>query len=117
LATDKTLTPGEQVVILGYPDPSRRKGPKSDEAEKFDEQKPEPTVTKAEVVGMLAPGPGEGGSSPADALYRLSYSATGLTNSGGPIFDTAGRVVGLLTFVGPERTPAGVPIQRVRELM
>jgi S1-C subfamily serine protease len=85
---------------------------------------PEPTVTDGIVSKLGAEYTQEGTmrvfGTMGDA-FQLSVNATGAGNSGGPVFNAAGRVIGLFTYgvTGRDgtRVTHAVPIKHGRALL
>jgi S1-C subfamily serine protease len=53
--------------------------------------------------------------------FQLSVQATGAGNSGGPVFNDAGQVVGIFTYSvsdrGSEKVFLAIPIKHVNDLI
>lgn len=131
---DKQYRPalGEPVTVIGYPAVSatNRAVVLSSEAgvqRTSEEIIPEPTVTDGMVQNLSMPAQFLAGDAPiaihgsmGDA-YQLSVLATGPGNSGGPVFDSAGKVIGIFTYVATrytgERVSYAVPIKYGLDLM
>lgn len=124
-----TIRPGDTALIMGYPGVSPGVYGVVESRDVFDRNRgvrviPDPTVTMSYVGRILRAGSEQ--SSPEMAIfsefgdaYQLTANATGSGNSGGPVFDEVGRVVGIY-FAG-RRTDAmvsfAVPIRYGMELM
>jgi S1-C subfamily serine protease len=114
--------PGNVITVLGYPGVSPDIGVR---IKSYDPLNPAPkkqvvpnlTVTNG-LIGKIIPGNAipKGGTasdyiSPGD-LIQLTVNATGAGNSGGPVFDDRGRVIGIFTYgiPGDVQISAAVPI-------
>src|SRR5262249_19345196 len=120
IATDDRLEVGDKVIVLGYPavSPDTIARVTSVENTRISERSefvPEPTVTEGIISLLGQPYRREGEitlvGSMGDA-YQMSINSTGAGNSGGPVFNTKGQVIGLFTYQsrGKEVT-FGVPIR------
>ncbi|MFN4146759.1 MAG: trypsin-like peptidase domain-containing protein, partial [Runella sp.] len=126
---DETVAPGQKVVTMGYPgiSPSVVVATRSDDAFNRNTQVsmvPDPTVTDGSI-GKVIRG--------SDAIskynyfsfmgdyYQLTINATGAGNSGGPVFDKDGNVIGIFTAANVDaqatRITFAVPIRYGLELM
>ena len=129
---DNGIQPGDPVTVLGYPSIAppvftlRQSGDYFNRAVDISNV-PDPTVTDG-TLGRIIRGTQapvgrtkfEYWSSFGDA-YQLTVNATGAGNSGGPVFNDQGRVVGIF-FAGswdPQatRSTVAVPILDGLELM
>ncbi len=128
VATDDAVTVGERIIVLGYPGLSveNRQAQQIQEAGQIRSQIdviPEATVTDG-IVSKLATGVKERDGimtySNLGDVIQLSAVATGAGNSGGPVFNATGKVIGLFTYSrsrGNERVTLAVPIKYGRDLM
>ena len=126
----KVVEPGDEVTILGYPGVSPDVAVRvrqSDPLNPQDEWKevPDPTVTAGHIGRVIrgetptgAEGAYEYWSEMGD-VFQLDVNATGAGNSGGPIFDDRGRVIGIFTYArqADVRISFAVPIKYGMELM
>jgi serine protease Do len=116
---------GEPITVIGFPGISERTMSYQDSSEggtlrNTTEIVPEPTVTDG-IIGNIGSPIARSADDPnmitygtMGDVYQLSALATGRGNSGGPVFNTAGQVVGLFTYASArdgERVTYAVPIQ------
>ena len=113
---------GERVTVMGYPGISEQKVATVVTHEVGREQEhqeliPEPTVTDGLIAKLGTGSTKENGvvtTGTMGDVYQLTVLATGAGNSGGPVFDAAGKVIGLFTYAktrGAERVTFAVPIR------
>jgi S1-C subfamily serine protease len=126
-----TIQAGEQAIVLGYPVVSKAVYGivKSQDAMKpFDTSAveiPDPTVTVGNVGRIYRNSESASGVekiiiSTVGDVYQLQINTTGSGNSGGPVFDDHGRVIGIFYAGLSEGSTAvtfAVPIRYGRELM
>jgi S1-C subfamily serine protease len=125
LATDDTVTIGGPITVLGYPGASLKTIAASSTIESGSLRRqqqfvPEPTVTPG-IIARLSVGMKQDGAitviGPAGDLYQLTAPA-GAGNSGGPVFDSNGKVIGLFTYGTKRETMTmAVPIRYGRALL
>jgi S1-C subfamily serine protease len=129
LADNDRVDVGDRVVVLGYPGISQKTYTitQSNEAGSIhnrDEVVPEPTVTEG-IVSLIGAGLRKEGQvtvqgSMGDA-YQMSINSTGSGNSGGPVFNGKGKVIGLFTYgrsiAGDATVTFAVPIKHGRALL
>lgn len=126
----ETVQPGARVIVMGYPavTPNAVQVTKSaDVMNSADvaETIPNPTVTDGNIGQILRNGSSnnleQGTYSEIGDYYQLQINTTGGGNSGGPVFDQQGRVIGLFTLgsssVGGATVSYAVPIRYGMELM
>lgn len=123
------IKPGDTVTVLGYPGASPKIISVTSSREVFARSPqmrilPDPTVAGGNI-GRILRGQEAGGNKDAVVSwdvgdsYQLSGNFAGPGNSGGPIFDDHGRVIGILN-AGSSRTmnvAFAVPIRYGKELM
>jgi serine protease Do len=125
-SSDGGVKPGDPITVLGYPGVSPKVFFAGKSRDMLDPggmtivDIPVPTVTPG-AIGKVIRGTmtSTGGVndyySESDS-YQLTANATGPGNSGGPVFDEHGRVVGVFYAGNPTITFA-VPIKFAKELM
>lgn len=125
------INPGDSITILGYPGVSPKVFVLTKSQDLFNPvpdivDVPDPTVTPG-VIGKVIRGTAQpsGGEksdyySESDS-YQLTANATGAGNSGGPVFDEYGKVIGIFyagTGAGADtRITFAVPIKFGMDLM
>ncbi|MEI9985132.1 MAG: trypsin-like peptidase domain-containing protein [Aliidongia sp.] len=128
LEKDDGIKVGERVTVMGYPGISEQKIATIVTHEVGREQEhqeliPEPTVTDGLIAKIGTGAKQQGGVMTTGTMgdvYQLTVLATGAGNSGGPVFNAAGRVIGLFTYAktrGAERVTFAVPIHYGRDLL
>jgi serine protease Do len=128
LADSTRVALGEHIIVLGYPGISLQQyrsnlTEASGSLARVTEEIAKPTVTDGIVSNIGAPLRQEGGSitgSTEGDVYQLSDLATGQGNSGGPVFNSQGQVIGMFTsetIDGIERATYAVPISYGLALM
>jgi S1-C subfamily serine protease len=128
IASDDNVHAGENVVVLGYPGstPETIVQKVSDEAGQFhtiESETPNLTVTTGDVSAIGSPPASTSTQKTIGAMgtvYELSDNSTGHGNSGGPVFNAQGQVIGLFTY-GVQTAGAAVtfavPIHFARDLI
>lgn len=125
LFDNKNLETGAPVTVLGYPamSPDQYVATKS-----FDAFNRNPNIVKVPVptlstgyIGRLIRGQASGGKvdeymSTMGDYYQLTINSTGPGNSGGPMYDDQGRVIGIYS-AGSEKLSYSIPIKYAIELM
>jgi serine protease Do len=128
-SSEDNLKVGERVIVLGYPGISTATLMETSSTERGQlrsrvEVIPEPTVTEG-IISKLGMELTQAGTSTlrgslGDA-FQLSINSTGGGNSGGPVFNSAGRAVGLFTYggciLGDACVSHAVPIKHGRFLL
>jgi S1-C subfamily serine protease len=129
LETNDGIRVGEKVTVLGYPGISEQTiativTNEVGRQQEHEELIPEPTVTDGIIAKLgMAAQPQQGAVTTVSSMgdvYQLTVLATGAGNSGGPVFNGAGKVIGLFTYSrtrGTERVTFAVPIRYGRELV
>jgi S1-C subfamily serine protease len=119
---------GERVTVLGYPGISEEKHAIVQSSEggnitNLVELIPQPTVTEGIIAKVGDTVKADKNVQTYDDLgdvYQLTVTATGHGNSGGPVFDRDGKVIGLFTYsrsMGDERVTFAVPIKYGLDLL
>ncbi len=120
------IAPGEAIAVLGYPGASPVVVGAVESKDVFNRQSdakiiPDPTLSVGNIGRVI-----RGQASPTDAtfstfgdVYQLTVNSTGAGNSGGPVFDDHGRVIGIFTSGtrGDVAITFAVPIRYGIELM
>ncbi|WP_300454896.1 FHA domain-containing protein [Accumulibacter sp.] len=121
------VKPGNAITVLGYPGISPKTLFAARSKDMLDPggmtivDIPIPTVTPGAVGKVIRSTPtsaGEGGNAfySERNSYQLTANATGAGNSGGPVFDDRGRVIGIF-YAGNQAITFAVPIKFATELM
>jgi S1-C subfamily serine protease len=121
-----TIKQGDSAIVLGYPAVSPAEVGIVKSSDPFNRQQqqtiiPDPTVSVGNVGRILR---GQDTSSSKDTAvisvagdaYQLTINSTGAGNSGGPVFDDQGHVIGVY-WAGNQTISFAVPIRYARELM
>jgi serine protease Do len=129
LAEDNSVQIGEKIVLLGYPGVSQETiaVQKSSEGGQIRERAvyiPEPTVTEGIVAKMPTNNQGRKDDNNVTTFgttgdtYQLDIFA-GPGHSGGPVLDSTGKVIALLSLVSTtaQHVSFAVPVSYVRELL
>lgn len=123
-----SLASGDAVAVLGYPGASAKSYVITSSADTFVKDKdvamvPEVSVNQGIVSKVLrgrkTMGSGEYVSTAGD-IFEMSINSTGQGNSGGPVFDADGKVIGIFSSVmnGGRATLTGaVPIRYGLDLL
>ncbi|MFZ1430223.1 MAG: trypsin-like peptidase domain-containing protein [Geminicoccaceae bacterium] len=133
LAADDYLPPlGEPITVIGYPAASDQtisvqESNQGGVMHTAMELIPEPTVADGVLSrigttsGALASNPGVTTYGRLGDVYQLSATAIGPGSSGGPVLSSAGKVIGLLTYLVSgghgERISYAVPIKYGNRIM
>ena len=121
---------GEDIVIMGFPGVSGQTVATFENREQLGQSQeavfvPQVTVTPANISQILRSRTTDNPDERLISLglqdaYQLSTSATGAGNSGGPVFDDQGRVVGIFTYgfnTGEAAVTYAIPIRYGMQLM
>lgn len=128
LATDEKVEVGDVAFVLGYPGVSEETIAITQSHEAGRDQSraeivPEPSLTEGIVMKLGEPDQPQRVSANASAAtllgtlgdaFQLSINSTGHGNSGGPVFNDKGRVIGLYTYgrdMAGARVSFAVPIK------
>lgn len=128
IAPDDRVTVGEPVMALGYPAVAEETVARSTTVENGQyrentETVPLPFVTEG-IVALVSPavktenGVTVGGT--MGDVIQMTINSTGAGNSGGPVFNKEGKVIGLFTYgisAGGANTSGAVPIKYGRDLL
>jgi serine protease Do len=128
LSQDDKLEVGEKVIVLGYPGVSEKtyivmETRENGRSSRRQELVPEPTVTEGIISRLGSAVRKEGQATLVGTIedaFQLSVNATGAGNSGGPVFNAKGQVIGLFTYgknYGGASVSFAVPISHGRALL
>jgi len=128
LSQGDKLEVGEKVIVLGYPGVSEKtyivmETRENGRSSRRQELVPEPTVTEGIISRLGSAMRKEGQATVVGTIedaFQLSVNATGAGNSGGPVFNTKGEVIGLFTYgrnYGGASVSFAVPISHGRALL
>lgn len=119
------IEPGSPVVVMGYPGMSPDQFVANRSQDAFNRNPnivkvPVPTVSTGNI-GRLVKGSSSGNKideylSVMGDYYQLTINSTGPGNSGGPMFDEQGRVIGIYS-AGNSTMSYSIPIKYAIELM
>jgi S1-C subfamily serine protease/pSer/pThr/pTyr-binding forkhead associated (FHA) protein len=122
----ESIKPGDAAFVLGYPAVSPAEVGIVKSSDPFNRQSqqtiiPDPTVSIGNIGRVLR---GQDSSSSKDTAvvsiagdaYQLTINSTGAGNSGGPVFDDQGHVIGVY-WAGNQTISFAVPIRYAKELM
>jgi serine protease Do len=127
--SEDNLKVGERVIVLGYPGISTATLMESSSTERGQvksrvEVIPEPTVTEG-IISKLGTELTQSGTTTVRGTlgdaFQLSINSTGGGNSGGPVFNSSGKAIGLFTYggciAGDACVSYAVPIKHGRFLL
>ncbi|MGH6812274.1 MAG: trypsin-like peptidase domain-containing protein [Methylocella sp.] len=128
IAADDTVTVGETVIAVGFPAVAAPTVAESETIEngqnrQIRDEVPQPFVSEG-IVAVISPavktenGVTFGGKQ--GDVIQMSINSTGSGNSGGPVFNKSGKVIGLFTYGkrgGGAVTTEAVPIKYGRDLL
>jgi S1-C subfamily serine protease len=115
---------GDVVTVLGYPGASPEQYTQTKSSDPFNRNPqlvsvPVPTLSQGNI-GRLIKGDSQSASgdyySTYGDYYQLTINSTGPGNSGGPMFDNQGRVIGIYSS-GSSVMSFSIPIRYALELM
>lgn len=121
----ESIKQGDTAIVMGYPETSPpiygfAKQSQANTARL--REIPDPTVSVGNIGRLIRPRKEIAGKRETLNVYgdafQLSVSSTGYSNSGGPVFDDHGRVIGIFTAPGNDSAIAfAIPIRYGQELM
>jgi serine protease Do len=122
-----SVAPGQAVTVMGYPGVAPEETVFRKSNDPFNRQTqqttiPTPTVTSGNIGRVIAPSSEKNHTiSGFGDSYQLTINATGAGNSGGPMFDDEGNVIGIYyagkSDAGGTQISFAVPIKYGMELM
>jgi S1-C subfamily serine protease len=125
---ENSINPGQMVVVLGYPAVSPDVFAMDVSRDMFTNRAhlsaiADPTLTTGPISKVLPSGNairGVDGYISSGEVYQLGINTTGAGNSGGPVFDSKGRVIAIFyagRSAGGASATFAVPIKFGRELI
>lgn len=123
-----SLKKGEQVTVMGYPAASPRVYGVIKSSDVFNQEAqikviPDPTVTVTNIGNIIRDSDDKSADKRVSMMgdvIQLSTNETGAGNSGGPVFDSNGRVIGIFfagTTIGGTSMTYAVPIRYGKEFL
>ncbi|ANE54534.1 MULTISPECIES: trypsin-like peptidase domain-containing protein [Methylomonas] len=132
MSSEDAVTAGDAITVMGYPGVSPDVAVKMSSQDPFNRegewrQIPDPTVTGGNI-GKVIQGSAttmsdsvNGYFSEMGDVYQLTVNATGSGNSGGPVFNDKGHVIGIFTSKRTDNSGTvisfAVPIRHGQEIM
>jgi len=131
LSADVPVSPGDSITVMGYPGISPEIVAKMKAQDPGGDGEirsvPALTVTTGNIGKVLSAADKTDSASVSELfssmgnVYQLTVNATGSGNSGGPVFNDKGQVIGLFTYGMSDQSGIqisfAVPIKYGRELM
>jgi len=120
------VAPGQAVTVMGYPGVAPEQTVFRKSNDPFNEKTqqttiPTPTVTSGNIGRIIEPSSEKNHTySGFGDSYQLTINATGAGNSGGPMFDDEGNVIGIYyagASLGGTAISFAIPIKYGMELM
>jgi serine protease Do len=111
LQSEGAVKVGERVIVMGHPGISTRTTAtfvttEGGQQRMRSEEVPEPTVTDGIISKLGIETQQQGATQIGNRLgdaFQLTVVATGAGNSGGPVFNSLGKVVGIFTYARTDR--------------
>jgi len=132
LAEKESVQPGNQITVIGYPSVSPDVYVKTNSQDPFNREEqirkiPRPTVSSSTIAKVINGQAKIIGNTTTEYfsefgdVYQLNLNTTGAGNSGGPVFNDQGEVIGVFSYgltdsQGTQITFA-IPIKYGQELM
>lgn len=94
----ESIRSGDSVVVLGYPESALRVVGTNSQERRLQKEIPDPTVSSGNIGRLLRGREATGDKCFYSAIrdsYQLTVNSTDAGNSGGPVFDDRGRVIGI----------------------
>lgn len=132
MSSEDKAESGETITVMGYPGISPDVAVKVKSEDRFNregnwQQIPDPTVTNGNIGKVISGSAKTLSESVNDYfsemgdVYQLTVNATGSGNSGGPVFNNKGHVIGIFTSKSNDQSGTSisfaVPIKHGQEIM